>query len=82
MGLIQGFAGHTAPGLNAIGSKMPFLLAVRAKPRWLVSAYRSEGGRVGPRLRSTCPVNRIFLLKAANDCVCPEGGGIHGGIKG
>ena len=44
--------------------------------------YCSEGGRVDPGLCSACLVNCIFLLKAANDCVCPKGGGIHGGIKG
>jgi len=42
----------------------------------------SEGSRIGPGLHSVSPVDCIFLLEAANDRVCPEGGGIHGGIEG
>ena len=80
-GLLQGFASHTATGLNTVSGEVPLLLAVRAKLRRFVPAYSSECGWVGPRLCCMSPVDGVFLLEVAKNRVGPEGRGVHGGIK-
>jgi len=82
VGLLQCLAGHTPAGLDAVCGEVTFLFTVRAEARRVSPLDGGKGGGICIGLCSVSPVDRIFLLKAAQDQVGPKGGRVHGSIKG